>query len=76
MADKKTPIVIDGVDYNFEDLTQDQQIFVNHCADLDRKIGTTQFNLDQLKVGKEAFFAMLKKSLDEAKAADEPSIIV
>ena len=74
MADKKTPIVIDGIDYNFEDLTQDQQIFVNHCADLDRKIGTTQFNLDQLKVGKEAFFAMLKKSLEESK--DEPSIIV
>ena len=76
MAEKKTPIVIDGVEYFFEDLTQDQQIFVNHCADLDRKIGTTQFNLDQLKVGKEAFFAMLKKSLDEAKSDEEPTIIV
>ena len=69
-------ITIDGIEYDYDKLTQDQQILVNHCADLDRKIGTTQFNLDQLKVGKEAFFAMLKKSLEESKASEEPTIIV
>ena len=37
---------------------------VNHVGDLDRKIGTTQFNLDQLAVGKQAFVDMLTKSLE------------
>jgi len=39
---------------------------INHIADLDRKIGSTQFNLDQLQVGKQAFMDMLTKSLEEA----------
>ena len=60
---EKTPIVIDDVEYLFEDMTQDQQIMVNHIADLDRKIGSTQFNLQQLQVGKDAFIQMLKTSL-------------
>ena len=72
MAEKKTPIVIEGVDYIFEDLTDEQKALFNHCADLDRKIGTTQFNLDQLVVGKQAFFEMLQKSL-AAEPADEVS---
>jgi hypothetical protein len=38
---------------------------INHVADLDRKIGSTQFNLDQLQVGKQAFMDMLTKSLEE-----------
>ena len=62
--DKKTPITIDNVDYNFEDLRQEQQLLFNHCIDLDRKISSAQFNLDQLSVGKQAFMDMLKKSLE------------
>lgn len=38
---------------------------INHIADLDRKIASTQFNLDQLNVGKEAFVNMLTQSLSE-----------
>ena len=44
-------------------MTDQQQAMVNHCADIDRKIGSTQFNLDQLMVGKEAFIKMLSESL-------------
>jgi len=62
--DKKTPITIDNVEYNFEDLTNEQQMLFNHCIDLDRKISSAQFNLDQLNVGKNAFMEMLKKSLE------------
>ena len=61
--DKKTPITIDGVEYQFEDLTAEQQALFNHCIDLDRKINSAQFNLDQLMVGKEAFINRLKASL-------------
>ena len=62
---KKTPITINDKDYNFEDLTEQQQMIVNHIADLDRKIRSTQFNLDQLTVGKDAFVNMLTASLAE-----------
>jgi len=62
--DKKTPITIDGVEYSFEDLTAEQQALFNHCIDLDRKIDQMRFNLDQLSVGKEAFIARLKASLE------------
>jgi hypothetical protein len=32
--------------------------------DLDRKINSTQFNLAQLQVGRDAFMGMLKQSLE------------
>jgi len=69
MGEKKTtPITIDDVEYVFEDMKPEQQQMVNHIADLDRKIGSTQFNLDQLQVGKQAFIDMLKRSLTEPQA--------
>lgn len=64
MADKKTSITIDDKEYFFEDMTPEQQTIVNHLTDLDRKINTTNFNLDQLVVGKNAFVNMLKQSLE------------
>ena len=62
---EKTPITIDGTEYQFEDLTQEQQALFNHCIDLDRKIASSQFNLDQLMVGKQAFIERLKESLSK-----------
>ena len=62
---KKTQISIDGKEYLFEDMTQQQQIFVNHIADLGRKLESTKFLLDQLQVGRDTFFGMLKQSLTE-----------
>lgn len=65
MGEKKTnPIVIDGVEHEFESMTDEQKMLVNHCLDLDRKIASAQFNLDQLRVGKDAFVKMLKESLE------------
>jgi hypothetical protein len=61
--DKKTPIVINDVEYLFEDMTQEQQLLVNHVADLDRKISSSQFNIDQLQVGRQAFIKMLEDAL-------------
>ena len=62
---KTTPITVNDVEYVFEDMEPEQQAMVNHCADLDRKIKSTQFNLDQLSVGKEAFINMLTNSLQK-----------
>jgi len=62
---KNTQITIDGVEYEYENLTQEQQMLFSHCIDLDRKIDSAKFSLDQLGVGKEAFIARLKASLEE-----------
>lgn len=64
---QKTPIVIDDVEYQYEDMTAEQQTLVNHIADLDRKVSAARFNLDQLTVGKDAFVEMLKRSLSSEK---------
>jgi hypothetical protein len=71
MAEKKTtPVVIDGTEYQFEDMTQEQQALVNHVADLDRKLASTRFNLDQLQVGRNAFMSMLTESLKAAETTE------
>ncbi len=61
---EKTPIIIDDVEYKYEDMTEEQQAIVNHCADLERKLSAARFNVDQLTVGKDAFVNMLKQSLE------------
>ena len=68
---KQTTITIDGRDYTEDQLTDKQKVLINHVADLDRKIGSTQFNLDQLAVGREAFVKMLTESLDEPTKENE-----
>jgi hypothetical protein len=68
---EKTPVTIDGVEYKFEDMTPEQQTLLNHVADLDRKLDSAKFNVDQLQVGRNAFFGLLKQAL-EAKP-EEPA---
>ena len=68
---KKTQITIDEVEYQLEDLTPEQQGLFSHCIDLDRKISNTAFQLDQLQVGKQGFYNMLKQAL-----AYEPEVEV
>ena len=66
MAEKKpTVITINDVDYTEDQLTDEQKVLINHVADLDRKIGSTRFNLDQLQVGRDAFMNMLTASLNK-----------
>ena len=72
MENKKTPITIDNVEYQFEDMTKEQQMLVNHVADLDRKLSSARFNVDQLQVGRNAFMSMLTESLASAKEEATP----
>jgi hypothetical protein len=73
---EKTPVTIDGAEYKFEDLTPQQQALLNHVADLDRKLDSARFNVDQLQVGRNAFFELLKQALaakpEEAVSDVEP----
>ena len=66
MAEKQTKTIsINGTDYTEDQLTDQQKVMINHVADLDRKMGSAQFNLDQLQVGKQAFMDMLTASLED-----------
>ena len=59
------PIIIDDVEYHYEDMTDEQKTLVNHVADLEKKMSGAEFNLDQLRVGKSAFINMLSESLKD-----------
>jgi hypothetical protein len=45
-------------------MNDDQKLMVNHLADLNRKIEGTQFNLQQLEFGRQAFVNALKTGLN------------
>ena len=62
---EKTPITVNDKEYILEDMTEQQKAMVNHINDLDRKLASARFNLDQLNVGRDAFVNMLTESLEQ-----------
>ena len=58
-------------EYDIDDLTDEQKAMVNHIADLENKIGSMAFNMDQLTVGKEAFIKRLQESLESEDKEEE-----
>ena len=72
--EKKT-ITVNDVEHNIDDLTEQQVAMVNHIADLDKKLGSLRFNMDQLNVGREAFVNMLTASLAEVESAEEAEVV-
>ena len=75
MAEKKTnTITINGTDYTEDQLNDTQKVMVNHVADLDRKIGSANFNLDQLKMGRMAFMQSLTASLATATEEETANV--
>ena len=60
----KTVITVNDKEHIYEDMTEEQKGLINHINDLDRKINTSQFNLEQLTFGKNAFVNTLSQSLD------------
>jgi len=70
MAEKKTEpkVSIDDVSYMLEDLSDESRLLLDHVTDLDRKIRSASFNVEQLQVGREAFFARLKDSVADTTA--------
>ena len=61
---KNQTLTINDTEYKIDDMTDEQIGLLNHINDLDRKIGSSRFNLDQLMFGKEAFVNALATSLE------------
>ena len=65
MENKKPQIVtIDNIEYDANTFTEEQSILFHHCVDLDRKISSTTFQMQQLQGGKEYFIGLLKQALE------------
>ena len=58
-------------EYSMDELTDEQKVMVNHIADLENKMGSMAFNMDQLTVGKEAFNKRLQESLESEDKEEE-----
>ena len=56
-------ITIDGKEYNTDDLTQDQNYFINQIKDLQAKGASLRFQLDQVTVAQNAFTNSLIQSV-------------
>jgi hypothetical protein len=67
---QKNVITIDGKEYAEDQLTKKQKILLDHIVDLDRKIASAEFSLDQLLVGRDAFVNMLTASLTNETEID------
>ena len=74
---EKTPITVNDIEYNVEDMTDEQKALLNHVNDLGRKMDNARFNLDQLSVGRDAFVARLANSLEnpEESQAEEAEVV-
>tara|TARA_R100000750_G_scaffold6590_1_gene5006 strand:+ start:312 stop:530 length:219 start_codon:yes stop_codon:yes gene_type:complete len=64
---EKPTLKLDGEDYDIDSMSDEQKTMINHLADLDRKIQTSEFNLVQLRFGKQAFIDALKVSLNNGE---------
>ena len=61
---EKTAITVNNEEFFIEDMTDEQKIMINHIQDLTRKIESSQFNLEQMNFGKQAFINDLSNSLN------------
>jgi len=64
---KEQSITIDGKDYKESDFTIEQVNMINHVSDLDRKLQSAMFNLEQLQMGRDSYMDKLTKSLKSKK---------
>ena len=72
MSEQKTNVItIDGKEYNQEDLSQDQNYFINQIKDLQAKAANLKFQLDQITVAQNAFTNSLIESLKSEDKEDE-----
>ena len=66
-TEKEKPVLkIDEKEYDIESMNDEQKSMISHIADLDRKLQSSEFNLIQLRFGRQAFVDALKSSINES----------
>ena len=71
MTEKKTNVItVNDKEYDVDTMTDMQKTLLSHVTDLERKIGSTQFNLNQLVVGRDAFAGRLVEALENPEVEE------
>ena len=68
--EQKPVLNLDGKEFEIENMEDSEKQMINHIADLDRKINSSRFNLQQLEFGKQAFVNSLKDSLNKEEKGE------
>ena len=68
---KEQIITLFDKEYKESELSDEQKVMINHVADLERKIQSSEFNLQQLRFGKQAFLDALKASIGKDEEQDQ-----
>ena len=68
---KEQEIALFDKTYKESDLSDEQKAMINHVSDLNRKIGSSEFNLQQLRFGKQAFLDALKASVEKEDSEEK-----
>lgn len=69
MTEENRTITIDGKEYDYEELEDNQKSMVNQVINLNNKVAQARFDLDQLTVAQDAFSKMLVASVNETSEA-------
>jgi hypothetical protein len=69
--DEKKTITVNDKEYDMNSFTKEEVTIYNHIQDLNRKLESALFNVDQLRVGKDAFIRMLANSLETPQEVEE-----
>jgi hypothetical protein len=69
--EEKKTITVNDKTYSVEDLSEQELVMVNHVADLDQKLMSSRFSVDQLQVCRDTFVGMLTNSLENPTSAEK-----
>ena len=69
--EEKKTITVNDKTYSVEDLSEQELVMVNHVADLDQKLMSSRFSVDQLQVCRDTFVGMLTNSLENPAPAEK-----
>tara|TARA_R110002167_G_scaffold245751_1_gene451150 strand:+ start:242 stop:457 length:216 start_codon:yes stop_codon:yes gene_type:complete len=69
--EEQNKVTLNGKEYDFLELEDNEQYFVNQLRDLKSRIVQAKFNLDQLVMAENAFTSALITSVESEKETDE-----
>ena len=70
MTEESPKVVLNDVEYDVADFSEEQRVMVAHISNLDAKLADARFSVDQLTVARHAFVDMLSKSVEQVTDAD------
>ena len=70
MTEESPKVVLNDVEYDVADFSEEQRVITAHISNLDAKLADARFNVDQLTVARQAFVDMLSKSVEQVSDAD------